>query len=76
MKFPTLGRVFFFVLACACLRFLDTTLPSTGITQASSVLRASPPSQSVRPFSHELPVDPHYDHRWDFPCRALRCWAI
>ncbi len=35
---------------------------------ASSVLRASPPSQSARPFSHELPVDPHRDHRWDFPC--------
>ena len=25
---------------------------------ASSVLRASPPSQSARPVSHELPVDP------------------
>jgi hypothetical protein len=37
---------------------------------ASSVLRASPPSQSARPFSRELPVDPHYDHRWDFPCCA------
>src|SRR5258708_35319745 len=35
---------------------------------ASSVLRASPPSQSARPFSHELPVDPYRDHRWDFPC--------
>ena len=35
---------------------------------ASSVLRASPPSQSARPFSRELPVDPHCDHRWDFPC--------
>jgi hypothetical protein len=35
---------------------------------ASSVLRASPPSPSARPFSHELPVDPHRDHRWDFPC--------
>ena len=35
---------------------------------ASSVLRASPPSQSARPISHELPVDPHRDHRWDFPC--------
>src|ERR1700676_3107529 len=35
---------------------------------ASSVLRASPPSQSARPFSHELLVDPHCDHRWDFPC--------
>ena len=35
---------------------------------ASSVLRASPPSQSARPFSHELPVDPYCDHRWDFPC--------
>jgi hypothetical protein len=37
---------------------------------ASSVLRASPPSQSARPVSHELPVDPHRDHRWDFPCCA------
>ena len=37
---------------------------------ASSVLRASPPSQTARPFSHELPVDPHRDHRWDFPCCA------
>jgi len=35
---------------------------------ASSVLRASPPSQSARPVSHELPVDPNRDHRWDFPC--------
>jgi hypothetical protein len=35
---------------------------------ASSVLRASPPSQSAQPVSHELPVDPHCDHRWDFPC--------
>jgi hypothetical protein len=37
---------------------------------ASSVLRASPPSQSARPVSHELPVDPYRDHRWDFPCCA------
>jgi hypothetical protein len=35
---------------------------------ASSVLRASPPSQSARPVSHELPVDPYCNHRWDFPC--------
>src|ERR1022692_4006911 len=35
---------------------------------ASSVLRASPPSQSARPVSRELPVDPYCDHRWDFPC--------
>ena len=35
---------------------------------ASSVLRASPSSQSAQPFSHELPVDPYRDHRWDFPC--------
>ena len=35
---------------------------------ASSVLRASPPSQSARPVSRELPVDPHRDHHWDFPC--------
>ena len=25
------------------------------------------PSRSG-PFSHELPVDPYRDHRWDFPC--------
>jgi len=37
---------------------------------ASSVLRASPPSQSARPFSHELPVDSSCHHRWDFPCCA------
>jgi hypothetical protein len=48
--------------------------PSTGAPSlyrrypVSSVLRAPPPSQSARPFSHELPVDPHCDHRWDFPC--------
>jgi hypothetical protein len=35
---------------------------------ASPVLRASPPSQSARPVSHELPVDPNCNHRWDFPC--------
>ena len=35
---------------------------------ASSVLRASPPSQSARPFSRELPVDPYLDRCWDFPC--------
>ena len=35
---------------------------------ASLVLRASPPSHTARPFSHELPVDPYRDHRWDFPC--------
>ena len=35
---------------------------------ASPVLRASPPSQSARPVSHELPVDPNHNHRWDFPC--------
>jgi len=35
---------------------------------ASSVPRASPPSQSARPFSHELPVDSSCNHRWDFPC--------
>ena len=48
--------------------------PSTGAPSfhrrypISSVLRAPPPSQSARPFSHELPVDPHCNHRWDFPC--------
>src|SRR3989442_1548935 len=42
---------------------------------ASSVLRASPPSQTARPFSHELPVDPYGDHRWDFPCCAWSPFA-
>ena len=55
-----------------CRRFLrppSTEAPSLCRSYpASSVLRASPPSQSARPFSHELPVDPHCDHRWDFPC--------
>ena len=58
-----------FVVA-SCVRLQLRPLPSTGITQASSVLRASPPSQSARPVSRELPVDPHCDHRWDFPCCA------
>jgi hypothetical protein len=35
---------------------------------ASSVVRASPPSQSARPVSRELPVDSSCNHRWDFPC--------
>ena len=35
---------------------------------AWAVLQASPSSQSARPVSRELPVDPHRDHRWDFPC--------
>jgi hypothetical protein len=55
-----------------CRRFLrppSTEAPSLHRSYpASSVLRASPPSQSARPFSHELPVDPYRDHRWDFPC--------
>jgi hypothetical protein len=37
---------------------------------ASSVQRASPPSQTARPVSRELPVDPYCNHRWDFPCCA------
>jgi hypothetical protein len=53
-----------------CRRFLrppSTKAPSLCRSYpASSVLRASPPSQTARPFSHELPVDPHRDHRWDF----------
>ena len=56
----------------SCRRFLrppSTEAPSLCWSYpASAVLRASPPSQSARPFSHELPVDPHCDHRWDFPC--------
>ncbi len=55
-----------------CRRFLrppSTEAPSLHRSYpASSVLRASPPSQSAQPVSHELPVDPHHDHRWDFPC--------
>jgi hypothetical protein len=55
-----------------CRRFLrppSTEAPSLHRNYpASSVLRASPPSQTARPFSHELPVDPYGDHRWDFPC--------
>jgi hypothetical protein len=55
-----------------CRRFLrppSTEAPSLHRSYpASSVLRASPPSQTARPFSHELPVDPNHDHRWDFPC--------
>jgi hypothetical protein len=51
------------------LRFLSTEAPSLHRNYpASAVLRASPPSQSARPVSHELPVDPHCDHRWDFSC--------
>jgi hypothetical protein len=55
-----------------CRRFLrppSTEAPSLHRSYpASSVLRASPPSQSARPVSRELPVDPYRDHRWDFPC--------
>jgi hypothetical protein len=58
-----------FVVA-SCVRLQLRPVPSTGITPASSVLRASPQSQSAQPFSHELPVDPYRDHRWDFPCCA------
>src|SRR6266568_4903319 len=35
---------------------------------ASSVLRASPPPQTARSGSRELPVDPNCNHRWGFPC--------
>jgi hypothetical protein len=35
---------------------------------ASRVLRASPPPQTARPASRELPVDPYGDLRWGFPC--------
>ena len=53
------------------LRLPSTEAPSLHRSYpASSVLRASPPSQTARPFSHELPVDPYRDHRWDFPCCA------
>ena len=54
---------------CRFLRFLSTEAPSFHRSYpASSVQRASPPSQSARPASRELPVDPYPDHRWDFPC--------
>ncbi len=50
---------------CRFLRFLSTEAPSLRRNYpASSVLRASPPSQTARPVSRELPVDPHCDHRW------------
>jgi len=42
---------------------------------ASSVLRASPLSQSARPVSRELPVDPYCDLRWDFPCCVWSTFA-
>jgi hypothetical protein len=35
---------------------------------ASSVVRTSPPPPTAWPSSRELPVDPHCDHRWGFPC--------
>ena len=35
---------------------------------ASSLIRASPPSQTAQPASHEVPVDRRGDHRWGFPC--------
>lgn len=35
---------------------------------AQRTLRASPPPQTARPGSHELPVDTNRDHRWGFPC--------
>jgi len=34
---------------------------------ASPLLRTPPPPHTARPVSHELPVDPHRDHRWGFP---------
>jgi hypothetical protein len=37
---------------------------------ASSVLPASPPSQTPRPISRVLPVDPYCHPRGDFPCFA------
>ena len=55
-----------------CRRFLrppSTKAPSLHRSYpASSVLRASPPSQTARPFSPELPVDSDFNHRGDFPC--------
>jgi hypothetical protein len=55
-----------------CRRFLrppSTKAPSLHRSYpASSVLRASPPSQTARPFSPELPVDSYFNHRGDFPC--------
>src|SRR5215813_5411687 len=41
----------------------------------SPVLRASPPPQTARPISHELPVDPYGDHRWGFPVLRLVSYA-
>src|SRR6266478_7790935 len=52
----------------SCVSFQLRLLPSTGVTRLHSVLRASPSSQTARPASRELPVDPPCDHRWDFSC--------
>jgi len=54
---------------CCLLRPSLTEVPSLRRSYpASSVLRTSPPPHTARPGSRELPVDPHCDHRWGFPC--------
>src|SRR5215469_1052185 len=56
------------VLRCF-LRSSLTEVPSLHRSySASKVVRTSPPPHTARPVSHELPVDPHRDHRWGFPC--------
>src|SRR5258708_1142876 len=54
-----------------CRRFLrppSTEAPSLRRSYPpSSVLRASPPSQTAPPFCHELPLAPPHDHHWDYP---------
>src|ERR1035437_939279 len=54
---------------CCLLRPSLTEAPSLRRSYpASSVVRTSPPPQTARPVSRELPVDPYHDHRWGFPC--------
>src|SRR5512133_3941462 len=59
------------VLRCF-LRPSLTEVPSLGRSYpASSVVRTSPPPQTARPGSRELPVDRNCDHRWGLPVLRL-----
>jgi hypothetical protein len=54
---------------CRFLRPSLTEVPSLRRSYpASLVVRTSPPPQTARPVSRELPVDRYHDHRWGFPC--------
>ena len=58
----------FLSFVASCVSFQLRPLPSTRVTRLHQYCEASPPSQSARPVSRGLPVDPYRDHRWDFPC--------